>query len=460
MNAAWQRLTLAQFAAPQWTRSSLMWRLKGLLKQWRQSSALLAWGNEIAVALLSLVFIIAPFVPNELTGMMIAACAAFWVLLTLSDEVLNPYKISPVHLVLGLFWIVTIAATALSPVKLAAASGLVKLTLYLFVFLIGERVLRSQRWRTLVIAIYLLTALVVTVEGWRQQIYGVDALATWNDPESTYAEALRVFSFLGNPNLLGAYLLPTIPLGICSLFVWKHWGPKLLAAVMLFMNGACIYWTGSRGAWIGLAVALFMTLLLVLYWLLPRLPQFWRIWAFPIVFGGLAALAIIGFVGVEPLRDRIMSIFAGRADSSNNYRINVWASVRKMIRAYPVLGIGPGNTAFNAIYPLYQLPGYSALSAYSIYLELLVEVGIIGFTCFLWFLLVLLNRGWIALQQLRDRPSQDVFWLIAALATIVGMLAHGAVDTVWYRPEIATLWWFMVALVTSYAARPADPLSS
>ncbi len=460
MNSAWQRLTLVQFAAPQWTRSSLIWRLKGLLKQWRQSSLLMAWGNEIAVALLSLVFMIAPFVPNGLTGLMIAACAAFWVLLTLSDDILNPYRISPVHLVLGLFWVVALAATALSPVKAAAATGLVKLTLYLFVFLIGERVLRSQRWRTIVITVYLLTALVVTVEGWRQQIFGVDALATWNDPNATYAEALRVFSYLGNPNLLGAYLLPTIPLGICALFVWQHWGPKLLAAVMLFMNGACLYWTGSRGAWIGLAVALFVTLFLLLYWLLPRLPRFWQIWAFPIVFGSLAVLALIAFVGVAPLRERIMSIFAGREDSSNNYRINVWASVRRMIRAYPVLGIGPGNTAFNAIYPLYQLPNYSALSAYSIYLELLVEVGVIGFTCFMWFLLVLLSRGWVALQQLRDRSSQEVFWLIAAIATVAGMLAHGAVDTVWYRPEIATLWWLMVALITSYATRPVEQFQS
>jgi len=24
------------------------------------------------------------------------------------------------------------------------------------------------------------------------------------------------------------------------------------------------------------------------------------------------------------------------------------------------------------------------------------------------------------------------------------------VDTVWYRPEISTLWWLMVALVASY----------
>ncbi|MGF1601028.1 MAG: IctB family putative bicarbonate transporter [Thermosynechococcaceae cyanobacterium] len=461
MNAAWQRLTLIQFSPPQWTRSSVVWRLKGLLKSWRQSSQLITWGNEIAVALLGLVFMLAPFVPNGLTGLLIVACAAFWVLLTLSDDILNPYQISPVHLILGLYWIVAIAATALSPVKVAAATGLAKLTLYMCVFVLGERVLRSQRWRSILISIYLHTALIVSVEGWRQQFFGAAALATWNDPTATYGDAIRVYSFLGNPNLLAAYILPTIPLSLCALFAWKRWGPKLLAAVMLVVNGACMYWTGSRGAWIGLVVALLVSAALLLYWLLPRLPKFWRLWAFPIVFGTLAGIAILGFLTVEPLRERVLSIFADREDSSNNYRINVWASVRQMIRAYPILGIGPGNTAFNKIYPLYQLPNYSALSAYSIYLELLVEVGVVGFTCFLWFLLVLFNRAFVALQQLRTRQSQEVLWLIAGVATLTGMLAHGAVDTVWYRPEIATLWWFMVALVTSYATKPApEPLRS
>jgi putative inorganic carbon (HCO3(-)) transporter len=30
------------------------------------------------------------------------------------------------------------------------------------------------------------------------------------------------------------------------------------------------------------------------------------------------------------------------------------------------------------------------------------------------------------------------------------MLAHGTVDTVWYRPEVNTVWWLMVGLVASY----------
>ena len=30
------------------------------------------------------------------------------------------------------------------------------------------------------------------------------------------------------------------------------------------------------------------------------------------------------------------------------------------------------------------------------------------------------------------------------------MLAHGVVDTIWYRPEVNTLWWLTVALIASY----------
>ena len=40
-----------------------------------------------------------------------------------------------------------------------------------------------------------------------------------------------------------------------------------------------------------------------------------------------------------------------------------------MIQARPWIGIGPGNSAFNLIYPLYQQPGYTALSAYSVPLD-------------------------------------------------------------------------------------------
>jgi len=113
-------------------------------------------------------------------------------------------------------------------------------------------------------------------------------------------------------------------------------------------------------------VALLVVFLVLLwYWYSPLMPRFWRTWALPLGLGGLAGALILGVALVEPLRDRVSSMFIGRGDSSNNFRINVWTAVVDMIRDRPILGIGPGNTAFNKVYPLYMKPRFTALSAYS-----------------------------------------------------------------------------------------------
>ncbi len=488
MNSIWQQVTLSTLSLQQWRSASYLHRLLGPLRRWRQSSFMLQWGDLIGAMLVSLVFAIAPFVSDDKSSLavLLTACAVFWLLLTVSDEVVSDEQPSineqdtvdrsssrwwssfthlyrpsrslatPIHFLVMLYWGISAAATALSPVKRAAFTGLGKLTLYLILFALMARVLRSSRIRSWVIGIYLQAALIVSMYGIQQKVSGIAALATWVDPTSPSAKEPRVYSYLGNPNLLAAYLLPAIALSIMAFFVWRRWGPKLLAVTMVAVNATCLYYTGSRGGWIGFAVMLFILLLLLAHWWSVYLPRFWRTLALPLVLGTIAAVVLLAFVLVEPFRDRASSIFAGRGDSSNNYRINVWASVIEMIKARPILGIGPGNVAFNSIYPYYQRPRFSALSAYSIPLEVLVETGIIGFTCFLWLLVVTFNLGWTQLQRLRISRNRDGFWLMGAIATLLGLLSHGFVDTVWYRPQVNSLWWLMIALIASYYSQVID----
>ncbi|HEY9645340.1 MAG TPA: IctB family putative bicarbonate transporter, partial [Chroococcidiopsis sp.] len=331
---------------------------------------------------------------------------------------------------------------------------LIKLTLNMLLFALMARVLRSPRLRSILITIYLHVALFVSVAGIRQWFFGANALATWVDADSSLAGTTRVYSYLGNPNLLAAYLIPAVAFSAAAIFAWKNWTAKALALTMTLINSACLILTFSRGGWIAYVVAGFVFLLLLVHWFTIYLPRFWRIWALPIVLGASAALVVVAVITVAPLRDRVLSIFAGREDSSNNFRLNVWAAVKEMIRDRPILGIGPGNDAFNRVYPRYQRAGYTALSAYSIFLEILVETGVIGMTCFLWLLLVTLNIGWTQIQRLRQQANPQGFWLIAAIAAICGMLSHGLVDTVWYRPQVSTLWWLMLAVIASYYLPP------
>jgi putative inorganic carbon (hco3(-)) transporter len=462
MLALWETFTLTHLPTARWLSDSLiLGRITGLLHPWRQGSWLLQWGNEIAVFLLGLVFSIAPFVPNAMTGVVLSAVAAYWLLLSLTDSPQFKGRLTPVHLLLLGYWGIAALATGLSPVKSAALVGLQKLSLYLIFFALIERVVRSPRWRSWLITVYLLVALVVSVYGLRQWFFGAEALATWTDPTSPLANTTRVYSYLNNPNLLAGYLLPAIPLSLAAIFAWKGWLPKALAVLMAGCNTLCLIFTFSRGSWLGLVGALFVFALLFLYWLLPYLPQKWRVWVFPVCLGSLALIFLAAVIALPPLRERVLSMVRTSDDSSNNFRVQVWASVREMIRDRPILGIGPGNTAFNKVYPLYQRPGFTALGAYSIFLELLVEVGVVGFSLVMWLLIVLLQRGWKQLQRLREQQSREVFWLMAAMATVVGMLIHGTVDTIWYRPEVATLWWFTVAIIVSYGnGRPQIALDS
>lgn len=443
-----QQLTLTNLHLERWRRASYLSSWVGSLAQWREGSWLMQQAEPLGFVLLAIIFSFAPFTTTSLIGVLLVACGGFWLLLSLCDDPQPSF--TPIHLLVLFYWGIATVATALSPEKMAAFNGWVKLTLYLLLFALMARVLRSPKFRSWLISVYLLVSLPVGAYGIRQWIDKVPPLATWNDPSSQQANATRAYSYLGNPNLLGAYLLPAIALSLVAIFVWRSLAQKSLAATILIVNCACLRYTGSRGAWIGFIALGFAFLILMWYWWKNYLPPFWRKWSLPIALGTVAGLLVLAVATVEPLRDRVVSITRVRADSSNNYRMNVWMSALEMVRDRPIIGIGPGNDVFNKIYPLYQRPRYSALSAYSVPLEIAVETGLIGLTAFAWLFLTILTQGWLQLRRLRDSGNLQGYWLIGASATIIGMMAHGLVDTVWYRPQVNILWWLIVAIVASY----------
>ena len=448
------RVTLSNFDFSQWRKVSILHKLLSPFRRWRQGSWLLAWGDGIAWVIAAAVMALAPYVSTTMIGYLLAVCAIFWFLLTVSDRAEG--WLTPVHIVVLAYWASMLIATVFSPVQAAAVSGLIKLTLNIFFFLLLARVLRIKELRSGLVLVYLLTTLVVSVYGMRQHFFGAAALATWVDPESDMAGVTRVYSYLRNPNLLAAYLMPAISLSGMAVLVWPKWMPKLLALFMLVTNLACLRFTFSRGGWLGAVAMVFALIVLMVYWLNPRFSSFWRRWALPLLLGGSAAVVVAAVAFVPSIQLRVMSIFAMRGDSSNDFRLNVYAAVFDMIKARPITGIGPGNEAFNLIYPLYQRPRFTALSAYSIYFETAVEAGIIGILAFFWMLIVSFQQGCAQLGKLRQSLSSDGYWLIGAMTGMVGLLVQGAFDTVWYRPQISTLWWALLAIVASFFVSNAE----
>ncbi len=420
------------------------------LQAWREGSRLLS--TKFLGCLLVVLLATLPFLENAQTGVIGGAAAIAWLMLWLSDrhdaQDQSVPIWTPIHTPLITYWAIALIATLISPVRVAAIDGMLKLTIYMLAFVSLSRLMRLG-WRSILVGTYLVTALVVCAYAVQQWYLGAPELATWTDVTSETAGITRVYSFLGNPNLLAGYLMPALPLGAIAAVHWRSWGMKILGAIVAILGVFCITQTQSRGGLMGLAAESFTLVLLLVYWWGKRLPS----WTLPTVFGGMAGAIALGTILVPTLRKRVGSIF-GTEDSSNAFRVNVWAAVLNMVKAKPILGIGPGNKAFNQIYPQYQRSGYSALGAYSVPLELTVETGIIGLICYGWLILTIFYQGWSSLNRLRSDRESSGLWIIAAIATLAGMMVHGLVDTVWYRPQVQLLWWLAIALISSFYIAP------
>jgi putative inorganic carbon (HCO3(-)) transporter len=68
----------------------------------------------------------------------------------------------------------------------------------------------------------------------------------------------------------------------------------------------------------------------------------------------------------------------------------------------------------------------------------------------MWLIVVALNTGYLQLARLRETKNMEGLWLMGAIAAIIGLLTQGLFDTVFYRPEVNTLWWLMMALIAGY----------
>ena len=238
-----------------------------------------------------------------------------------------------------------------------------------------------------------------------------------------------------------------------ALLRWRSPSQKLFALASLVLGCVALLFTYSRGGWLGMLAALGSIGLLLVLRQTRHWPPLWRR-LFPLLLLVVAAVVLVlAFTHVEPLRVRLLSLFSGRQDSSNNFRINVWMAALAMVQDRPWLGIGPGNSAFNLIYPLYQQPKFNALSAYSVPLELLVEGGVPGLLAGLGLLQASVRSGW---SQLKGE-SGWALPALAAVAAIAGLCVQGATDTIFFRPEVQITGWFCLATLSVSRSHQPSP---
>lgn len=392
-----------------------------------------------------------PLLTRGGVGLLIAACGLLWILWALRTP---PGRMGGINLWILAILAIALLATGFSPVPVAAFKGLLKLISYLGVYaLLRQLLAQSSRWWDRIVAALLAGELATAVLGIRQLFGNTEELARWADPNSVATGTIRIYGTLENPNLLGGFLLAVLPLALAALLRWQAPLRRLFAATALWLGLVALVLTYSRGAWMGMVASLGLMALLLALRQTRGWPPLWRrLLPALLLLGGTAVLVVL-VTQVEPLRVRVLSLVAGREDSSNNFRINVWMAALQMVQDRPWLGIGPGNTAFNLIYPLYQQPKFNALSAYSIPLEIMVEAGIPGLLALLGLMVASVRT---AMAQWRTDGAQALPAL-ASLAMIAGLGVQGLTDTIFFRPEVQLIGWFALAVLAAADAVSPEP---
>jgi O-antigen ligase len=225
---------------------------------------------------------------------------------------------------------------------------------------------------------------------------------------------MRLYSTFGNPNFVGGYLIGAIfaalALAAASKVLWAKalwWG---FALMML----CAIVETGSRGAWLGLAVGLAAAAIIILPKNDPR-PQ--------------AVRASSGSIrmSVSPVASWPMAVLtlslAERVAAQLRGRVYLWRFSWPIFWQHPILGSGWG--AYQLLYLELQGKFLAAHPEYIGYwtnnrlvhndpLQLLLEAGLLGFVAFVWVLWVF---GREALAVRREAAGT---WPRYAIAASVG----------------------------------------
>ena len=212
----------------------------------------------------------------------------------------------------------------------------------------------------------------------------------------------------------------------------------------MILSLVCIYailQTGCRGAYLAMMLIIACVFLVSakFFWKNYKKIYISLISVFTVLF-----FMAIAFVGA--LRHRFLSIFAMRNDSSNSFRFNVYYSSLEMFKDNWLLGIGVGNKNFREIYGLYMKTGFDALSAYNVFLEIAVESGIFALITFLGFLVELIKDSIRFI--LKSVDNEQVIFVSVSIISILAVMFHGFVDTVFFRPQIQFLFWTFVAVIS------------
>lgn len=415
-------------------------------------------------------FFFMPFLPTMALAVLVLYTFFCYVLKLIRQK--RVFRLEPIDVTVAAFAFMQLTGGVVS-VSRASLRPALLFVCFLAAYFLVVGLIRSGEWLARCSVACVLSAALVSAWGLVQYFTGGSSMAeAWLDAEMFDGITARAVSTLENPNMLGEYLVLLIPVGVGLLLRRDGGLRKLTAFFCLMLMGACLIATWSRGAWLALMLALTLFLFM------------WHRRAVYVLVAGLAVIPALPFLLPQSIIARFTSI-GNLGDSSTSYRVYIWRAAVHMIKDNLLSGIGTGEGAWYQIYPSYTYLGVEAAPhSHNLFLQITLELGVVGIGLFVVFLFLLYQSGFTYFARLSSDsvavpehlliphgdpdtgagPGVDVdanrnirrskldlrISAAAPLCGVFGVLVQGMTDYSWYNYRVYLMFWLVCGLASAH----------
>ena len=204
----------------------------------------------------------------------------------------------------------------------------------------------------------------------------------------------------------------------------------LKLTVLCIISLFALILTGKRGHFLFSIIAL-----VIVYFVANPKQMSGRAFKIIVVLAaGFAALYISSFF-VKPIAVLLQRFSTAGSDAQSEARFDMWALAWEHFKRHPILGIGWGGFKYQYSVTLYKDwlgEEYMYLNAHNVYVQLLCESGIVGFTTYLIGFLAVLKRTFNGLLKRKDLSLDARKVLYVSLAGQIFILIYNMTGNALY----------------------------
>lgn len=321
-----------------------------------------------------------------------------------------------------------------SPIFYIAVAGYRAVVQYILWFFVVVRLIEDDNDFKVLYNTLISVILMLGVHCIYQFIVGVEIPAGWVSA-SEYSVRTRVFSITGSPNIMGAIIVLLTPMVTAYFYTSKNIYVKVFAGFSTIMLCFAVLFTFSKGAWVGMALAV-----IIFAFFVDR----------RIIALALSAGAFV-FIAVPSVTNRITYLFTSdyalaSSVGGRTLRWRIGLSLLEQCEAFFGFGLGRfGGAVAMQNQVIDSSYGFEYFYMDNYYLKTLVEMGYMGIFFYILLLVAMITLSIKAI--LRIKHTHLFIPCVAMFSGMCGVLVHCYFENIFEVPYMTGYFWAMASMI-------------